>query len=141
MAPADLSGAGAILASGPKEARPLWSLSPYKIVWAEPDLAVTLDYVSDPVILPGSSRSIEVTLENRTASEKSVRLEWQDLPKEWKIQGLPSGTIKLGKKAAQSFQLTFEAPELAPGTYAMKLSVTGAKKPIVIPLVLVSPKP
>ena len=141
MAPADLSGAGAILASGPKEARPLWSLSPYKIVWAEPDLAVTLDYVSDPVILPGSSRSIEVTLENRTASEKSVRLEWQDLPKEWKILGLPSPTVKLGKSAAQSFQLTFEAPELAPGTYAMKLSVTGAKKPIVIPLVLVSPKP
>ena len=141
MARADLSGAGAILGSGPKEARPLWSLSPYRIVWTETDLAVTLDYVSDPVIRPTLSRSIQVTLENKSASEKSIRLELQDLPKGWKIQGLPSEIIKLSKKAAQSFQLTFVAPELAPGTYSMKLSVTGAQKPIVIPLTLISPKP
>jgi len=140
-APSDLSGAGSLLASGPKEVRPLWSLSPYRIDWKETDLALTLDYVSDPVIRPGEQRSIQVTIENRTDSEKSVRLELRGLPKGWKVQGLPSGTIKLSKNIAQSFQLTFAAPELAPGTYSMKLSVTGTQKPFVIPLTLISPKP
>jgi len=140
-APSDLSGGAALLASGPKEVRPLWSLSPYQLVWKETDLAVTLDYVSDPVIRPGLLRSIRVAVGNETDSEKSVRLEIQSLPKEWKIQGLPSGTIKLGKKAAQSFQLTFTAPKLEPGTYAMKLRVTGAQKPFAIPLTFISPKP
>jgi ADP-ribosylglycohydrolase len=140
-APSDLSGAGSLLASGPKEVRPLWSLSPYRINWKETDLAVTLDYVSDPVIRPGEQRSLQVTIENRTDSEKSVRLELQGLPKGWKVQGLPSGTIKLSKNISQSFQLAFAAPKLAPGTYSMKLSVTGAQKPLVIPLTLISPKP
>jgi hypothetical protein len=140
-ATSDSSGAGSLLVSGPKEARSLWSLSPYRIVWKETDLVVTLDYVSDPVIRPGLQRSIQVTLVNQSGSEKLIRLELQGLPKGWKIQGLPSGTIKLGKDAAQSFPLTIAAPELTPGTYSMKLSVTGAQKPFVIPLTLISPKP
>jgi len=139
-APSDLSGAGSLLVSGPKEARSLWSLSPYRIIWKETDVAVTLDYVSDPVIRPGLQRSIQVTVENQSGSEKLIRLELQGLPKSWKIHGLPSGTIKLGKSAAQSFPLTIAAPELAPGLYSMKLSVTGAEKLIIFPLTFVSPK-
>jgi ADP-ribosylglycohydrolase len=139
-APSVLSGAGSLLVSGPKEARSLWSLSPYRIVWNETDFRVTLDYVSDPVIRPGLLRSIQVTVENQSGSEKLIRLELQGLPKSWKIHGLPSGTIKLGKSAAQSFPLTIAAPELAPGLYSMKLSVTGAEKLIIFPLTFISPK-
>jgi hypothetical protein len=139
-APSDLSGAGSLLVSGPKEARSLWSLSPFRIVWKETDLAVTLDYISDPVIRPGLQRSIQLTMESQNGSEKSIRLELQGLPKGWKIRGLPSGTIQLGKSAVQSFQLTFAASELAPGLYSMKLSVTGAEKLIIFPLTLISPK-
>jgi len=79
-------------------------------------------------------------VENQSGSEKLIRLELQGLPKSWKIHGLPSGTIKLGKSAAQSFPLTIAAPELAPGLYSMKLSVTGAEKLIIFPLTFVSPK-
>jgi hypothetical protein len=139
-APSNSSGAEALLASGPKEAHSLWSLSPYRIVWKETDLAMTLDYISDPVIRPGLQRSIQVTVKNQSGSEKIIRLEVQGLPKGWKIHGLPSGTIKLGKSVAQSFQLTFAAPELAPGLYSMKLNATGAEKLIIFPLTFISPK-
>jgi uncharacterized membrane protein len=92
------------------------------------------------MIRPGEQRSIQVTIENRTDSEKSVRLELQGLPKGWKVQELPMGTIKLSKNTAQSFPLTFVAPELAPGTFSMKLSLMGAEKRIVFPLTFISPK-
>ena len=135
------SGAKALLDSAPAAVRPLWNKSPYQIVWHEPDLQVTLDYLTDPVIQPKVQRSLQVTVHNQGDAAKSVRVELKDVPKGWQVTGLPSEAISLAGHAAKTLDWALAASQVAPGANRLGLSVTGAAQPVVIPLTLMGPNP
>jgi len=138
-APTDLGAAKRLLGSSPAGVRSLWNLSPYQIVWNEPDLQVTLDYLREPVIEPNVPRTVRVVVRNQGNGAISVGVELQGLPKGWQIRGLPSQATSLPGRAIKTFQLTLVASEVAPGANPMKLTVTGGAKPITIPLTLMGP--
>ena len=134
-------GGKVLLDSAPAAVRPLWNKSPYQIVWNEPDLQVTLDYLSDPVIQPKIQRALQVTVRNQGDAAKSVRVELKDVPKGWQVTGLPSEAISLTAHAAKTVDVGLVASRVAAGANRLVLSVTGAAQPVVIPLTLMGPAP
>lgn len=132
----DLRGAARLLASGPADVRALWRISPYQVVWTEPDLQVTLDYRQDPVIQPNTVRTIGVAVLARSEAAKTVRIELQDIPKGWQVAGLPDEPTALAQNLARSYELTFAASEVKAGANRMTLQITGGAKPVSVPLTL-----
>ena len=137
--PANLGAAQRLLASSPAAVRSLWNRSPYQIVWNEPDMQVTLDYLRDPVIQPNVPRAMRVVVRNQGDAAIAVGVEVQGLPKGWKVTGLPSKTTSVARRTVKTFQLTFVASDVAPGANRMNLAVTGGAQSISIPLTLIGP--
>lgn len=135
--PTDLSRAGELVLSDPAAARALWKLSPYQIVWTEQGLRIVLDYRTDPTIVAGKARTVRVEISNLDKAEKTVQLRLAGLPTGWQVSNLPSEAV-LPADGATSFEPQFVSPALEGGEYKMKLEITGAAKPISIPLTFVT---
>jgi hypothetical protein len=135
--PTDVSRANELVLSDPAAAESLWKLSPDKIVWTEGDVQIVLDYRSDPLIEAGAVRSIGITVNNLGDAEKSLGLQIANVPAGWQAAKLPPATIQLASHASASFEPEFSAAAVDGGVYTMKIEVTGAAKPISIPLTFV----
>jgi ADP-ribosylglycohydrolase len=138
--PTDLREAGEILSAGPKAAPALWRLSPYQIVWKQQGIEVNLDYLSDPVILPGVPRSLSLKLANQSDLGIALRLQVMGLPEDWRYDGLPTGIINLKKWDMRAYNPRFLAPKGGFGTILMTLKVIGTDRLFSVPLTLASPK-
>jgi ADP-ribosylglycohydrolase len=136
--PTDLSRAKELTLSDPAAARALWKLSPYEIVWTESDVQIVLDYRTDPCIEPGVARSVGIALRNLSGEPKSLQLRLAGVPAGWQVSGLPDAAVALAAKSNTSVELQFLAKALEGGVYTMKLEVTGAAKPISIPLTMIA---
>jgi ADP-ribosylglycohydrolase len=134
----DLSRAGELVLADTAAAKKLWDLSPYQIVWNEKDVRITLDYGADPVIKPGVAHPLTVTLENLTDAAKSLHLQIANVPKDWQLSGIPATAVELAPKATAAIKPEFAAKAPEGGVYMMKIEVSGADKPIAIPLTLIA---
>ena len=105
----------------------------------EPDLQVRLDCLTDPIIQPKVRRSLQVTVRNPSDARRSVRTGLKDVPKGWRLRGLPSNAISLAGHTAKTLDRALVASQVAACAHRLSLSVTGAAQPVGIPLTLVGP--
>jgi ADP-ribosylglycohydrolase len=133
--PADLRRAKEVRLSDPKAAAALWRLSPWQVVWNDPDFRVTVDYRSQPVIQPNSPRPVTVTLEFLSSKALSIQVAIQDLPKGWQVRNLPDRPIQ-GRRISRTLDLAVLAPEVGKEGHQMTLTLTAKDKEIRIPLAL-----
>lgn len=138
--PSDLRKTGKLVLADIKTAEALCTLSPYKIVWNEPDVQVVLDYISDPVITSDAPRKIEVTILNQGEKTENYALSLAGLPAGWKVEGLPSSSVKLKEGKTLVFPVSITAGNLDSGEYRMHIEVAGGSAPVSIPLTLVNSK-
>ena len=136
--PTDVSRAKELVLSDPAAAKLLWNLSPYQIVWTEGDVQVVLDYQTDPFIEPNVVRSVGITLRNQSDAARSLGLTVANVPEGWEVVKLPPATVQLAARASASFELQLVVKNPEGGIYGMKIEVTGAAKPIAIPLMLIA---
>jgi ADP-ribosylglycohydrolase len=133
--PADLRRVQQLKLSDPKAAAALWQLSPWQVVWNDPDLRVTVDYRSQPVLLPNTPRPVIVTLEFLSPKALSVQVAIPDLPRGWQARNLPERPVQ-GRRISRTMDLTLVAPEIGKDGQQMTLTVTTKDKEIRIPLAL-----
>ena len=133
--PAELRRASRLQLSDPKTARALWRLSPWQVVWNEPDLRVVLDYRSEPVIRPNEPRTVRVVLRYLSDRSLSMRVAIQGLPEGWQVKDLPGQPIT-GTRRTCTMDLTFVAPQVGPEGHAMTLMIAGEGKELRIPVAL-----
>jgi ADP-ribosylglycohydrolase len=135
--PSDLKDAGALDLSDPETGRRLSALSPYLVVWNEPDIGVDIDYAGEPVIESGKRRDLRITLRNpgAQATEFSVRLA--GAPEAWRASGLPARPVEVSPGGEWTFELAVTAAGVEAKPYRMSLEVGGAGEPITIPVTLV----
>ncbi len=137
---ADLRSAVTALAAAPAEIRPIWRLSPFRVVWRELNLVVEVDYRGEPEIRSGVPRTFEVKVTNLTDSELPVRISLQGVPIGWQVKGFPDEEIELKTKAERTIMPRISAPTVAPGIYLLRLDVTALNRTYTIPLTLICPK-
>ena len=145
-APTDLSRLRDLALSDATAVRGLWTLSPYQIVWREPDCQVTLDYQGEPTIAAGAERAVKVAVRNLSTEPKPFTLTVGDVPAGWKVVKLKSddpgtGILYAGcvipAGAVAEFVPTIRAAVVDPDAgYQLKVQVTGGAKAIAIPLAL-----
>ncbi len=134
--PADLSRAGELVLSDPDAVRSLWNLSPYRIVWNEPDVQAELDYLGDPILTRSVTRAVRVTIRNQTKQPVNLALKLANVPGGWFVEGLPPQDLLIVGEAAEEFKLRFTAAVVEPEAHQMRLEITGASRPIRLPITL-----
>ena len=134
--PSDMKAAGGLELSDPETARGLSALSPYVVVWNEPDIAVLVDYAGEPEIRAGERRSLKITLRNPAgqATEFSVRLT--GYPEDWRASGLPERPVEVPPQGDWTFELGIIAAAIENKPYRLSLEVGGAREPIAVPITL-----
>ncbi len=132
--PTDLSRAGELVLADPATARQLAELSPYQVVWNEADVRVMLDYREDPWIVPGTGRLLRVSIRNLGGETRAFRLSLGDVPDAWQASGLPTDAVTLDPAEAATWDLSLMMANEQSETARMTLEVTGATKPIRIPV-------
>jgi ADP-ribosylglycohydrolase len=135
--PADLRRVKDLRLSDPNTARRLWALSPWQVVWTEPDVQVTLDYGGDPVISSSVARTAKLMIRNLAGARATLQVALADLPQRWQVTGVPATVPSLAQGASKSveFSLTAKEPESKP--HQMFVEVTGGRNPIRIPFTLI----
>jgi ADP-ribosylglycohydrolase len=125
--------------SDPEAVRELWTLSPWVIVWNEPEGRVIVDYVKDPIIEAGVPRLVRVTLRNNSADKESaVEMKLTGLPEGWKVEGLPGETIRLGGGKSRTIELKVTADAVRNPYYRMALEFPARDRTVLVPLTLVN---
>lgn len=137
--PTDLRRAGRLKLADAAAAKPLWALSPYRVVWNEPDVQVVLDYVSEPRVVAHSAREVEITLLNRGRGSARYELSLSGLPPGWTAVGLPASPVKVRAGASKSLPVAIKAGAID-GECRMQLEVGGGLKPVRVPLTLLPAK-
>ena len=134
---ADMSRVRELRLSDPAAARYLWGLSPYQILWNEKDLGVTLDYTSDPIIVTGAPRLLRVTVSNHSNRPESYQILIEGLPEGWRVDGLPTAPLRVGKGKSAILPLKVSAASATQQPYKMSLQVKGGQSAIIMPLTLI----
>ena len=136
--PADLRRAGKLKLSDPEAARALWDLSPYRVVWNEGGVRVTLDYVNDPVIQAGAAHSMQVTILNCGERTGKYAITVAGLPEGWRVIDLAPSPVKIRRGKSVVMNLTVMAAKVdGKKAYPMTLQVSGGEKPVAVPLTLI----
>ncbi|MEW6745332.1 MAG: ADP-ribosylglycohydrolase family protein [Planctomycetota bacterium] len=138
--PTDLRRAGELVLSDVATAKVLWELSPYRVVWAEEEVQVTLDYVSAPLIRANQARSVRVTVTNSSSQKMDIAVALKEAPREWQVMGLPESPLTLAPGAEAAFDLTFMTPTTKPEVHRMTLELRGTAVSIALPLTLIVPE-
>jgi ADP-ribosylglycohydrolase len=120
--------------------RPLWTLSPYRIVWTQPAFRITLDYRGDPIISPGEGRACGATVENLSLQSQAFRLGLRNAPTGWKVQGLPPEPFFIASEGRKDFTIDFFADRIADSLNVMGLSVVAQADSAEIPIALLRSK-
>jgi len=137
--PSDLSRVGELALTDATKVRGLWALSPYQIVWREPDCAVTLDYRGEPTIAAGAERAVTITVRNPGPQPKAFALTLGDVPAGWNVANLAAEAVTIPAGGEADFAPTITAAAVDPDTgYQLKVEVTGGARPIVMPLALIA---
>lgn len=137
--PADLVRAGELKLSDPEAVRPLWTLSPYEVVWTEREGTIILDYLKDPVIEPGQPHPIRVTLRNNMDREGVVHMAVVSVPRRWKVEGMPDTEITIGPRESRTMNLKVTAAgPLKSHYYKMALEFPARNRIVSVPLALIN---
>ena len=134
--PANLSRIKELRLSDPNTARELWALSPYQIVWNEPEVQVTLDYGGDPVISSGAARTVKLTVRNLTKTHVTFQIALADLPQGWQVTGIPSWTVA-SPGNSKTVEVSLAGKDITSEVHRMAVEVSGGARVIRIPLTLV----
>lgn len=118
-------------------ARLLWNLSPYQIIWNETDLQIILDYVQDPTISENASHPLRITVRNLAKETRSFSIRLKEVPDGWQATGLPAAPAKLGPGKKQKWEVSLGAGRVTPSPTRMMLEVSGAAKPVSVPVTLI----
>lgn len=137
--PTDMRRVGELTMQDPVAAKSLWGLSPYQVVWNEPDLRVVVDYISAPVIAPAKARPLRISIHNRRRDARALNVALRDLPAGWTLAGLPERALEIAPNASADFTLTFTAPAPELRAYPMKLEISDTADQISIPVTLIRP--
>jgi ADP-ribosylglycohydrolase len=137
--PSDLRRAGKLRLVDRKEAARLARLSPYRIVWNEEDVQVTVDYVSEPVIRAGTARPLKITVKNLGPKRPFV-VALNGLPAGWTAEKM-DGRFTLGHGGSRTLAGALTTSEARPADYQMSLEVIGGKVAVRVPLTFVVPAP
>ena len=116
--------------------RRLWALSPYVVEWREADLCVALDYRTDPYVTAAAPRALGLRLTNPGREALGLRVAVTGLPTGWVVMGLPTGVIALEPGAAKALDFAIVAAAVDEWPTRLSIEVTGAAKPIAMPLTL-----
>jgi ADP-ribosylglycohydrolase len=100
-----------LLALNKQELSKIWNRSPYIITRNTDDFIFICDYTGTPEIKTGEMKEIKLSIENKTAKEKSISLILIDFPAEYSVKGLPEGLIKIGPHAKYDLSLSFSASQ------------------------------
>jgi ADP-ribosylglycohydrolase len=134
--PADLAGAGEILAAAPAAVRALYQIPPKQVVWSEPDLRVLFDYQADPILSPDKPFQTKVTVENLSKAALPLGVRLDRLPRSWQAACNPAAAPPLAPGASATMTVTFVAGEVESGPHSMWLEVAGGASRVRIPVVL-----
>jgi len=136
--PSDLSRSGELTLADTPVARRLWNLSPWQVVWTDPDLRITLDYQREPYIVANESRQVQIGLSSANEAIQTATLSLEGLPAGWQVSNLPTKPIMLqpGRRPTR-IELSFLAAQPEPGPTQMTLVITLGPRSIRIPLTLV----
>jgi hypothetical protein len=108
-----------LLALNKQELSKIWNRSPYQITRNTDDLAFICDYIGTPEIKTDETKEIKLSIENKTAKEKSIALILKDFPAEYSVKGLPDRLIKIGPHAKYDLSLSFSASQ---GVFKTKIN-------------------
>ncbi len=134
---ADLKGAESLQLSDPETGRELSSLSPYIVVWNEPDIGVDVDYSDEPEIQAGQPRSLKISLHNPGGPTTAFSLRLEGCPEDWKVSGLPEGPVEVAPGSREAFDIELVAGNIENKPYRLSLEVGGAAEPVTVPITLV----
>jgi ADP-ribosylglycohydrolase len=139
--PTSISNPEKLLMVNSKEIEKLWHYTGYQIDKHdfESEIVVSLDYIKDPIILPGEERNINIILENESMVEKTIDLKIAGLNKGWNTKGMPSEKITLAKNSAKVFNVSLmsESPE---ESKIMKIIALVDGRNIELPFTLIPPQ-
>jgi ADP-ribosylglycohydrolase len=134
--PADLAGAGEILAAAPAAVRALYQVPPKQVVWSETDLRLLFDYQADPILSPDKPFQAKVTVENLSKAALPLGVRLDGLPRSWQAKCNPATAPPLAPGASTTMTLTFVAGEVESGPHSMSLEVAGGASRVRIPIAL-----
>jgi len=135
--PADLKEAASLELGDPETGRQINSLSPYVIVWNEPDVTVEVDYAGEPEIQLGKPRLLRVTLRNPGELTTAFSLRLEGCPESWKISGLPEDPVEVARRSQEAFDVALDAGSVENKPYRLSLEIGGAAEPMAIPITLI----
>ncbi len=119
-------------------ARKLWHLSPWQVIWNEPEIQTTIDFQQEPYILTGRQRQISISLKSRTKSAQTIKAALEGLPSDWQVSDLPDSPLVLEtENSVQQFNINFLTTLHESGPAQMTLLLNLGTKIIRIPLTLI----
>lgn len=134
---ADLKALDSLGLSDPETGRKLAALSPYIIVWNEPDIVAEIDYVGEPEILEARPRSLKIRLRNPGAQPATFSFRIEGCPNDWRLSGLPEDPVEVAPGSEEVFEVALTAASVETRPYRLSLEVGGAAEPVAIPITLV----
>jgi len=135
--PTDKRRAAQLTLSDPDAVRSLWSVSPYRIAWNEPDMQIILDYVGDPIISKGIRRTLKVGIHNLSGEARSLGITLKGLPSGWQAEGLPDVPVRVAQGAWPYWEMTLTAKAVDPIPNLMILEIKTNSSTISIPVTLI----
>ncbi len=139
--PTDLKPAKKLKLADRPAAQTLWAMSPYQIVWNEPDIQTVLDYVSDPLISAGRPHTVRVTVKNLSKEKRTFAVALAGAPNGWQIGRLKGASFDIAPGAAQTLDAQVVPDKVAANDYKMSLEIKGASAPVIIPFTLTGKQP
>jgi ADP-ribosylglycohydrolase len=85
-----------LLAVNKNELSQIWKRSPYQIIRNTDDLSFMCDYMGEPVIAESQTKTLKLTVENKTKKEKSISMSLKNVPVGYTVIGIKDGLIKIG---------------------------------------------
>lgn len=87
----------------------IWERSPYLISRDNDELTFSCDYAGGPEISPGKSKVLNISIINKTDTEKQISLVLENVPSEYSVKGLPHGLLKIPPHIKNNFPLILNA--------------------------------
>ena len=100
-----------LLALNKKELSQIWNRSPFQITRTTDELFFMCDYISEPVIADGQSKTLKLTVENKTGKEKSISMSLKNVTAGYTVKGIKDGLIKIGPKGKYNVDLSLNASQ------------------------------
>jgi ADP-ribosylglycohydrolase len=87
----------------------IWQRSPYLVTRNTDELSFTCDFKGDPEIKGTESKTLNLSIFNKTGKEKQIMLSLKNIPSGYSVNGAPSGFIKIAAKTKYDVALSVNA--------------------------------